>query len=84
MSLVDNLISRNRVGEAVGLPCLCTANEDVLRAVLAHAARTVSLTVIEPTCNQVNQDGRYTGMVTKDFVAWLRGMALEARMPMAS
>ncbi len=82
MSLVQDLIDRNRAGEGVGLPCFCTANEHVLRAVLAHMARTGAPTVIEATCNQVNQDGGYTGMTPADFIAWLRGMAKEAGTPM--
>ncbi len=82
MSLVHDLIARNRGGEPVGLPCFCTANEHVLRAVLSYAARTGSPTVIEATCNQVNQEGGYTGMTPQDFMAWLRGMAHEAGVPM--
>jgi len=82
MSIVQDLIARNRAGEPVGLPCFCTANEQVLRAILAYAARTGFPTVIEATCNQVNQDGGYTGMTPKDFMSWLRGMAGEAGVPM--
>lgn len=36
----------------------------------------------EATCNQINQDGGYTGVTPKDFMAWLRGMALEVGAPM--
>lgn len=82
MSLVHDLIARNRAGEAIGLPCFCTANEHVLRATLAYAAKTGLPTVIEATCNQVNQEGGYTGMTPKDFMAWLTGMADEAGVPM--
>lgn len=82
MSIVHDLIARNRAGETIGLPCFCTANEYVLRAVLAYAARTGNPTVIEATCNQVNQDGGYTGMAPKDFMSWLGDMADEAGVPM--
>ncbi len=82
MTIVQDLIARNRKGEAVGLPCFCTANEYVLRAVLANAKKTGFPTVIEATCNQVNQDGGYTGMTAADFMSWLRGMADEAGVPM--
>ncbi len=82
MSIVHDLIARNRRGAAVGLPCFCTANEHVLRAILAYAARTGFPTVIEATCNQVNQDGGYTGMTAADFMAWLRDMAAAAGVPM--
>lgn len=82
MSLVHDLIARNRAGEAIGLPCFCTANEHVLRAVLAHAAKTGHPTVIEATCNQVNQQGGYTGMTPQDFMTWLRVLAGGAGVPM--
>lgn len=82
MSLVQDLIARNRAGEAIGLPCFCTANEHVLRAVLAYAKQTGLPTVIEATCNQVNQYGGYTGMTAADFMAWLSGMADETGVPM--
>lgn len=82
MSIVHDLIARNRAGEAIGLPCFCTANEHVLRAVLAYAKQTGFPTVIEATCNQVNQFGGYTGMTAADFMAWLGEMAAEAGVPM--
>ncbi len=82
MGIVQDMIARNRGGEAVGLPCFCTANPYVLRAVLAHAKQTGAPTVIEATCNQVNQDGGYTGMTAADFMVWLRGMAQDAGVPM--
>lgn len=82
MSLIHDLIARNRAGEAVGLPCFCTANEHVLRAVLGAAAKTGNPTVIEATCNQVNQDGGYTGMTPQDFMTWLTGMAQDVGVSM--
>ena len=82
MSVVQDLIKRNRNGEAIGLPCFCTANEQVLRAILSFAKKTGFPTVIEATCNQVNQGGGYTGMTAADFMAWLCGMAEEAGVPM--
>lgn len=82
MSIVQDLIARNRAGAPIGLPCFCTANAHVLRAVLAHAAKTGFPTVIEATCNQVNQDGGYTGMTPSDFMQWLTGMAREAGVAM--
>lgn len=76
------MIDANRAGEVTGLPCFCTANEHVLRATLQFAARTGLPTVIEATCNQVNQEGGYTGMTPRDFMSWLRGMAADAGVPM--
>ena len=82
MNILRDLILRNRAGEAIGLPCFCTANEHVLLAVLAYAKRTGLPTVIEATCNQVNQYGGYTGMTPADFMEWLSGMAADAGVPM--
>lgn len=82
MTIIQELIARNRSGERVGLPCFCTANEHVLRAVLAYAARTGFPTVIEATCNQVNQDGGYTGLTPEGFMSWLSEMAEQAGVPM--
>lgn len=82
MSPISEMIARNRAGETIGLPCFCTANEHVLRAVLEFAQKTGLPTVIEATCNQVNQFGGYTGMTAADFMGWLRGMADEIGVPM--
>lgn len=78
MSLIHDLIARNRAGEQIGLPCFCTANEHALKAILSHAAHTGLPTVIEATCNQVNQDGGYTGMKPLDFMDWLMSMVDDA------
>ncbi len=78
MTRIQDLIARNRAGEPIGLPCFCTANAHVLRAILGHAADSGQLTVIEATCNQVNQDGGYTGMTPQAFMTWLTGLAREA------
>ena len=81
--LIQELIIRNRGGEPVGLPCFCTSNEHVLRAILGFSGQHDVPVIIEATCNQVNQDGGYTGMTPNDFVAWLTKMAREAGVPMA-
>ncbi len=76
------MIEANRSGIANGLPCFCTANEHVLRATLAYAANAGLPTVIEATCNQVNQDGGYTGMTPSGYMSWVSGMAVEAGLQM--
>lgn len=64
--------------DALGIPSFCTAHPGVLRAVLAHAARHDLPVLIEATCNQVNQEGGYTGQTPAEFAAGLRRMAAEA------
>jgi len=74
---VKSLIERNRSGEKIGLPCFCTANEHVLKSVFEYAAAHQVPAVVEATCNQVNQDGGYTGMVAADFADWIQLLAKE-------
>lgn len=69
MITIKDLVARNRAGEAIGLPCFCTANEQALRAVLTYARQTDFPTVIKATCNQGNQGGGYIGMTAADFMA---------------
>ncbi len=79
-----SLIQRNRSGEAIGLPCFCTANEHVLRAVMKYAAMRKVPAVIEATCNQVNQDGGYTGLNAADFADCIALLAEEYRVSRSS
>lgn len=74
MSL-DQVIKRNRAGEAVGLPSWCTANPETLAAILQCYQYDSAPILIEATCNQVNQFGGYTGMTPADFVAFVSGIA---------
>lgn len=78
MTDIGSLIEANRAGGRVGLPCYCTANAHVLRAILSDARNATGPTVIEATCNQVNQDGGYTGMTPSAYMAWIGDLAAEA------
>lgn len=75
---VHELIERNRNGESIGLPSFCTANQHVLEATLGFAAENELPVLIEATCNQVNQEGGYTGMKPADFASWVARMASHA------
>ena len=74
---ISTLIKQNRDGDSVGLPCFCTANEQVLRAVFQYAKEHQVPAVVEATCNQVNQDGGYTGMTAQDFCDWIKSLSTE-------
>lgn len=56
---------------------VCSANETVLRAALRQGKRLNRPVLIEATANQVNQFGGYTGMLPKDFVAYVHKLADE-------
>ncbi|MDB5659434.1 MAG: tagatose 6 phosphate kinase family protein [Cypionkella sp.] len=67
-----DIIARNRAGQRVALPSVCSAHPDVLLASARLAASLGAPLAIEATSNQVNQFGGYTGMRPADFVAYLR------------
>ena len=74
---ITSLINRNREGEPVGIPCFCTANEQVLRSIFQYMHAHQVPAVVEATCNQVNQDGGYTGVTALGFRDWIGSLAKE-------
>ncbi|MEN5060552.1 class II D-tagatose-bisphosphate aldolase, non-catalytic subunit, partial [Luteimonas sp. TWI1416] len=62
MHALLELVARHTRGDGAGIPSICCAHPLVLEAALRHAQRhALPLVLIEATCNQVNQDGGYTG-----------------------
>lgn len=61
-----NLAFENRSGRR-GIPSLCSAHPVVIEAALAQARDDAGECLVEATCNQVNQEGGYTGMTPTDF-----------------
>jgi D-tagatose 6-phosphate 4-epimerase len=58
-----------------GVTSVCTAHPVVIEAALSLALRTDRRVLIEATCNQVNQEGGYTGMTPADFRKFVEGIA---------
>lgn len=76
MQVLSELIDRHKQGHAGGVTSICSAHPLVVEAGLRHAQRTQQAFVLfEATCNQVNQDGGYTGMKPADFVAFVHAIA---------
>lgn len=76
MHVLLDLIARHKQGRATGVTSLCSAHPIVIEASLLHAQRTgQDFLLFEATCNQVNQDGGYTGMTPADFVRFVHGIA---------
>ncbi len=75
--VLTEIVARNRAGETVAIPSICSAQPDVLRASMKWAERKNRPIVIEATSNQVNQDGGYTGKTPVDFVADIDAMSKE-------
>lgn len=62
-------------GNPVGITSVCSAHPVVIEAALRLAKENGELALIEATCNQVNQDGGYTGMTPSDFRTFVEGIA---------
>lgn len=62
-------------GRRTGITSVCSAHPLVIEATLAEAAETGQPVLIEATCNQVNQEGGYTGMRPQNFVDFIYGIA---------
>ncbi len=56
-----------REGRRLGITSVCSAHPAVIRATFREAKTGSAPVLIEATCNQVNQDGGYTGMRPADF-----------------
>lgn len=69
------LIAAQDRGEKRGISSVCSAHPLVLEAALASGAEANRPVLIEATCNQVNQDGGYTGMTPADFRTFVLGIA---------
>jgi D-tagatose-1,6-bisphosphate aldolase subunit GatZ/KbaZ len=72
MKAMLDLVARHKAGAPYGIYSVCSAHPLVIEAAFRHALKTQSdVVLIEATCNQVNQDGGYTGMTPdafRDFV----------------
>jgi D-tagatose-1,6-bisphosphate aldolase subunit GatZ/KbaZ len=76
MHPLQSLIARHQHGIACGVTSICSAHPLVIEAALRHAQRhDLPLVLFEATCNQVNQDGGYTGMTPADFVRFVHAIA---------
>jgi len=64
-----------RNGEHLGITSVCSAHPIVIEAALQLAKESQKTVLIEATCNQVNQDGGYTGMTPSDFRSFVEGIA---------
>lgn len=66
-----------------GIASVCSAHPWAIRAAADQAVADGSLLLIEATCNQVNQDGGYTGMRPDGFRDFVRKLVTEAGLPPA-
>jgi D-tagatose-bisphosphate aldolase class II non-catalytic subunit len=76
--VLDLLLGEARAPHQRGVTSVCSAHPLVLEAACRDAAGTGNAVLIEATCNQVNQEGGYTGMEPRDFRAFVAGIATAA------
>jgi D-tagatose-bisphosphate aldolase class II non-catalytic subunit len=65
-----------------GIVSVCSAHPLVLEAALRRGKAEETAVLIEATCNQVNQDGGYTGMVPADFRRFVESIAGRIGFPL--
>ena len=76
-SLLVSLAPGRRAGRIFGITSVCSAHPVVIGAALALGRAQGKAVLIEATCNQVNQDGGYTGMTPADFRTFVLAIAAE-------
>lgn len=72
---LDEVVSAQQRGIILGIPSICSAHPWVLRTAMRTYAQLDKPLLIESTCNQVNQEGGYTGMTPADFVGYVTSLA---------
>jgi D-tagatose-1,6-bisphosphate aldolase subunit GatZ/KbaZ len=65
-----------------GIPSICSAHPMVIEAAMIRGLRESAHLLVEATCNQVNQDGGYTGMTPADFRAFVEKIAEKTGFPL--
>jgi D-tagatose-1,6-bisphosphate aldolase subunit GatZ/KbaZ len=74
---LQKIAEANRADGNQGIYSVCSAHRQVIEAAVLQAKADQSLLLIEATCNQVNQEGGYTGMTPNDFRDYVRAIAAE-------
>jgi D-tagatose-1,6-bisphosphate aldolase subunit GatZ/KbaZ len=81
LAAMRSLFAANRSGNTKGIYATCSAHPLVLESAFEQAKADNSLVLIEATCNQVNQQGGYTGMTPSQFRQYVDSFASRKRFP---
>ena len=83
MKAIRDIVLRHKAGERIGVTSVCCAHPLAIEATLRHALKTAQpVALVEATCNQVNQDGGYTGMRPADYRDFVQCIAGEVCFPL--
>lgn len=78
-----DLAPAHRLGRRPGITSVCSAHPVVIEAALRHGLAVDLPVLIEATCNQVNQEGGYTGMTPAAFRDFVFAIAARVGYPAA-
>jgi D-tagatose-1,6-bisphosphate aldolase subunit GatZ/KbaZ len=78
---LTDLPLRHARGDRGGITSVCSAHPLVIEAALRLGREDGSPVLIEATCNQVNQEGGYTGMTPAAFRTFVEGIADKVGFP---
>ena len=81
MSILRTIIDANRAGKRQGICSVCSAHPMVLEACIDRAVADGGPLLVEATCNQVNQEGGYTGMQPAKFRDFVWALPPRAACP---
>lgn len=81
MGALQEIAAANRAGEQRGIWSVCSAHPLVLEACADQALGDGTPLLVEATCNQVNQEGGYTGLDAAGFRAFVEGIAQARGLP---
>jgi D-tagatose-1,6-bisphosphate aldolase subunit GatZ/KbaZ len=82
VNFLDEVISAQHRGQPRGIASICSANPFVIEASFQHALNVGNPVLIESTCNQVNQNGGYTGMTPAQFADYTQVTAEKLDFPL--
>jgi D-tagatose-1,6-bisphosphate aldolase subunit GatZ/KbaZ len=80
-AILPEIVAAHKHGSPLGVYSICSANPFVLEASVQQALQDDSPLLIESTCNQVNQEGGYTGMTPADFRGYVQDIADRSGLP---
>jgi D-tagatose-1,6-bisphosphate aldolase subunit GatZ/KbaZ len=78
---LQEIIQAHKKGKSIGIYSICSANRNVLQAAMHSRKAKDGFLLIESTCNQVNQEGGYTGMTPWQFTVYIQELAEELDFP---
>src|SRR3982751_815288 len=74
-TVLTRLAGADAAARMRGIPSVCSAHPMVIEAALRRGLAADVPVLIEATCNQVNQEGGYTGMTPADFRGFVEAIA---------